>query len=81
MIRTFDEPVQLESLQAIENENIHCLETHRVNFIRTFFANDRKRMACFYEAPDAESVRIAQRQAAMPFDTVWACDRLTKDSF
>jgi len=81
VIRTFEDPVELESLQAIEDENIHCLEAHRVRFIRTFFARDRKRMACFYEAPDAESVRIAQRQATMPFDTVWACERLTTDSF
>lgn len=29
-------------------------------------------MVCIYAAPDAESVRSAQRQAGMPFETVWA---------
>jgi len=29
-------------------------------------------MICMYHAPDAESVRLAQRQAGMPIDDVWA---------
>lgn len=79
VLRSFDEPVALEDLQAVEDENAHCLETHRVRFMRTFFATDRKRMACLYTAPDAESVRIAQRQAGMPFDSVWAIRRVAPD--
>lgn len=77
--RTFDDPVTLEYLQAIEDENIGCLETHRVHFMRTFFSTDRRRMACLYTAPDAESVRIAQRQATMPFDSIWAFRRVSPD--
>ncbi len=79
--RVFEEPVALEDLQAIEDENIQCLETHRVRFMRTFFATDRRRMACLYTAPDAESVRIAQRQATMPFDSIWAFRRMSPDMF
>jgi hypothetical protein len=30
-------------------------------------------MLCLYRAPDAEAVRRAQKQAQMPFDTVWPC--------
>ncbi len=81
VLRSFDEPVALEDLQSIEDENIHCLETHRVRFMRTFFSTDRRRMACLYEAPDSESVRIAQRQAGMPFDAIWAFQRLAPDMF
>jgi hypothetical protein len=77
--RSFSEPVAIEDLQAIEDDNSHCLETHRVRFMRSFFSTDRKRMACLYAAPDAESVRIAQRQATMPFDSVWAFRRLSPD--
>jgi hypothetical protein len=36
-------------------------------------ARNGKRMLCFYEAPDAEAVRKAQREAAMPADCVWPC--------
>ena len=77
--RSFADPVELQDLQAIEDANIHCLETHRVRFMRSFFSIDKKRMVCFYSAPDAESVRIAQRQATMPLDSVWACRRLSPD--
>jgi hypothetical protein len=32
-------------------------------------------MICLYEAPDAESVRQAQREAGVPFDEAWAFAR------
>jgi len=70
--RTWPQPVTLESIQAIEDAGAWCLETHRVRFVRTFFSTDRTRMVCLYQAPDAESVRLAQRQAEMPFDQAWA---------
>lgn len=71
--RSFDEPVSLEDLQAIEDGAAWCLELHKVTFLRTYFSVDRMRMLCLYQAPDAESVRLAQQQAGMPFDRVWAC--------
>jgi hypothetical protein len=51
-----------------------------VKFARTFFSADRRRMVCLYQAPDAESVRLAQREAAMPLDAVWAFERLGPDT-
>jgi len=74
--RAFDQPVVLAAIQAIEDAGAGCLETHRVRFVRTFFARDRKRMLCLYRAPDAESVRIAQREARMPVERVWGVSRL-----
>ncbi len=66
VIRNFDEPVELKEIQAKEDKGAWCLETYQVRFCRTFFSQDRKRMICLYQAPDAESVRLAQRQAQMP---------------
>lgn len=74
--RSWQAPVTLEEIQAIEDAEAWCLETHRVHFVRTFFSRDRRRMICLYEAPDAESVRLAQRQAGMPVDRVWAFRRV-----
>jgi hypothetical protein len=71
--RRWSEPVSLDDIQAIEDEGAGCLDLHRVRFARTFFSADRKRMICLYQAPDAESVRLAQRQAGMPVESVWAC--------
>ncbi|MCF7980867.1 MAG: DUF4242 domain-containing protein [Pseudomonadales bacterium] len=74
--RNFSEPVSIEKLQGIENQGAWCLEMHQVTFVSTFFSMDKKHMFCFYLAPDAESVRIAQRKANMPFDTIWSCQHL-----
>jgi hypothetical protein len=51
-----------------------------VTHTHSFFSLDGKRMLCFYDAPDAEAVRIAQREAAMPASAVWAGALITKDS-
>lgn len=74
--RSFAEPVRLEEIQAQEDAAGWCLRTHRVRFCRTFFSLDRTRMICLYEAPDSESVRLAQGEARMHFDKVWAFQRL-----
>ena len=70
--RSFEEPVTIGEIQAIEDAGASCLETHQVTFVRTFFSRDRKRMICLYRAPDAEAVRVAQRMAGMPVDSVWS---------
>jgi hypothetical protein len=78
--RKFDDPTAIADVQAQEDDNIGCLETHGVKFVRTFFSLDLRRMICLYLAPDAESVRIAQRQANMPVDKVWAGRHLDPSS-
>ena len=70
--RAFDEPVELQAIQDIEDRGAWCLEQHRVRFVRTWFARDRRAMLCLYAAPDAESVRTAQRRVGMPLTDVWS---------
>lgn len=70
--RLWQSPVSFEEIQEIEDEGAWCLDNWKVKAVQSFFSFDRKRMLCFYDAPDAESVRQAQRQAAMPFDDIWA---------
>ena len=70
--RSFGAPVEFDEIQVIEDQAASCLELHRVRFVRTYFSFDRRRMLCLYEAPDAESVRIANREAGLPFERVWA---------
>jgi len=73
--RHFEDPVEFSAIQALEDRGAWCLQEHHVRFLRTWFSKDRRRMVCFYEAPDAESVRIAQRKAGMPLDRVWTSTR------
>lgn len=75
--RQFDEPVAMEELQAVEDAGAWCLDLHNVTFLRSYFSTDKKRMICLYKAPDAESVRLAQRQANMPFTRVWSGRRFS----
>jgi hypothetical protein len=42
-----------------------------VRFLRSYFSRDRRRMICLYEAPDADSVRLAQEKAGVPFERAW----------
>jgi len=70
--RRFEKPVTLQEIQHLEDAGSWCLETRDVHFVRTFFSAEQTRMICLYRAPDAESVRLAQRQARVPFREVWA---------
>ena len=81
MERSFDNPVTVEAMQAIEDAGAWCMDLHHVTFLRTFFSSDCKRMICLYQAPDAESVRLAQHQAKMPLERVWACRGFTCADF
>jgi len=78
--RNFPEPVTVESLQAAEDAAAWCLKLHKVTFLRTYFSANRTRMLCLYQAPDAESVRLSQQQANMPFERVWACHHYTRET-
>ena len=75
--RSFATAVRFEDVAAIGLAKPWCFETHRVHHTHSFFSRDGKRMLCFYEAPDAEAVRVAQREAAMPADAVWPCAAIT----
>jgi hypothetical protein len=74
--RSFDKPVTLDSIQAIEDAGAQCLEMRSVTFTSTLFSADKTRMLCLYHAPDAQSVRDAQQEAGMPLDRVWPCQYL-----
>jgi len=78
--RRFDTAVALADLQAIEDAAADCLQRHRVTFLRTYHAADGRTLLCLYRAPDAESVRLAQRQAGMPLERAWACHHFTPDN-
>jgi hypothetical protein len=72
--RSFDPPLTMEELKATEARLARCLELYRVRWIRSFLADDRRRMVCEYEAADAASVRNVQREAEFKFDRVWPTD-------
>lgn len=69
--RSFRTPHTDEEMAAGANRERDCLGINRVAWKRTLLSEDRLRMICEYEAPDAESVRRVQRQADLAVDRIW----------
>jgi hypothetical protein len=69
--RCFSEPIEFDSAQAVENSNASCFVLHRVRFIRSYLALDKRKMLCLYAAPDLESIRTANRMTGLPCEEVY----------
>ena len=69
--RSFAAPVRYEDIKALGEAAAWCLDTYKVKYAHTFFSRDRRRMLCFYAAPDAEAVRSVQREAGAPVSAIW----------
>ncbi|MDI5936412.1 NAD(P)-binding domain-containing protein [Halomonas kalidii] len=53
-----------------------CLELHRVRWRRCYLADDGTRMLCWYQARDAESVRLVLRQQGAAGTPVWPAEAM-----
>jgi hypothetical protein len=73
-------PDTFERLHALAESKRWCFEHHQVRWSRSFASSDGRRMLCLYEAPDVESVRLAQREAGLPVERVWAFTRVSRDT-
>jgi hypothetical protein len=71
---SFDVPVTDEVRADWTRRLSPCLEAYGARWTRSYLSRDRMRMICEFEAPDAESIRTAVRNAGMPFDRVWVAD-------
>lgn len=49
-----------------------CLQLHGARWQASFLACENNRVLCHFQAPDAESVRLALRTAAVEYDALWA---------
>jgi uncharacterized protein DUF4242 len=74
--RTFEYPVQFKDIHAIDGSGSWCRSSQGLRFLKTLFSRDRLRMLCLYEAPDVETVRVAEGQARTTFDRAWTCSQL-----
>ena len=72
-------PTPFDDVQAIEDAGRACFDQHDVKPLTSYFALDRRRMLCLYEAPDTQSVRSANRRAGMPFDIAWHAAVIVED--
>ena len=68
---TFAHPMSDEELGRTAKKLDSCLELRNGAWVRSSLSEDRKRMICEFEAPDAESVREALRASGQEFERAW----------
>lgn len=69
--REFPEPVTMELVEQTLAREGHYLAMHRAELLASLLSRDGHRMCCTFSAPDAESVRIANRCMGMPVTNAW----------
>lgn len=69
--RTFDPATGKEELDRAASELERCLETRDIRPIRSVVSADFSRAYCEFDAPDADTLRAALRQAGIRFKRVW----------
>jgi hypothetical protein len=75
VLHAFDEPATFGAREMQLRVDMGCFTLHRVRLLRSFLSTDGLRLLAMYAAPDAESVRIAQRRAGLPADRIVAVRR------
>ncbi|HEX6199272.1 MAG TPA: nickel-binding protein [Thermoanaerobaculia bacterium] len=69
--RSFPEPLEETDLELANARLGPCLVQFGARHVRSLVAPDGRRTLCEFEGPDAESVRMANRMAEVPFERVW----------
>jgi len=69
--RSLPQPMTPAAVQQMAEGGAGCLALHRARHCESYLSPDGLRMTCIFQAPDAESVRIANRQLGAPFDRAW----------
>src|SRR5438309_10410790 len=70
----FTEPFTDEHYAKFAKQLDPCLDVRDGLWRRSSLSNDRLRMTCEFEAPDAESVREALRSADIAYERVWTAN-------
>ncbi|MGF1468420.1 MAG: NAD(P)-binding domain-containing protein [Sandaracinaceae bacterium] len=65
-------PVDLGELRSLYLKA--CLELYRAEWLRAFVSADGERMLCWFDAPDAETVRLLLRQMGSTSGVAWPVD-------
>jgi hypothetical protein len=69
--RQFDRPLTAERVRSLMEKNNWCWVAHDAELLISYLAADGMSSLCVYSAPDAESVRIANRKAQLPAEEIW----------
>jgi hypothetical protein len=68
--------VSLELVIQLLNSSAGCNDRLRVRHLAGYMSLDCTRMFCVYSSPDAESVRVSNRENGVPAERVWSAERI-----
>ncbi len=71
MIRSFEEGLDDAGFRAMAEEGVGCLMLYRCEWQESLLADDGSTLVCRFEAPDAESIRMASRDDGAEDKRVW----------
>jgi ubiquinone/menaquinone biosynthesis C-methylase UbiE len=77
--QAFEQPLTEEGYAAIAARLDPCLAMRGGTWRRSSIADDKLRMVCEFDAPDAESVCAAFQMSGVPFERVWSADVYAKE--
>jgi len=75
----YDPPITQEEFDALAEKVSPCLDERHATWVTSYFAVDRKRRICVFEARDAEAVRQAYRMSGVKFERAWVAEQVTDD--
>jgi hypothetical protein len=67
----YDPPLGDDELMRMSQALVPCLEVRGIRKLRSWVAEDRRRVICEFHATDTESVRQAYHSAQVAFARVW----------
>jgi hypothetical protein len=71
-LRDIEPGTTVADVMEMARQSGGCFNLYRVDWRQSFLAADGARMLCWYQAPDAESARMALRQLGSDLNAVWA---------
>jgi hypothetical protein len=69
--RRFDPPMTSADVLTMAETSGGCFSLYRVDWNQSFLSSDGTRLVCWLTAPDAESARMALRQANVGEHVLW----------
>jgi hypothetical protein len=69
--QVYDPPLTDEEHTRMSARIDQCLQLRNARWVRSYLSDDRRRMVCEFEAPDAQSVRDAYHSAGASAERIW----------
>jgi hypothetical protein len=77
----YDPPVSDDALVNMSESLRPCIDMRGIRKLRSWIAEDRRRVICEFHAADTESVRQAYRSAEVAFARVWRATLVEEGDF